>query len=216
MIKLLLAIFGSSIGKKSLMALTGLGAIGFLLVHLGGNLLIYGGRDEFNSYARHLHSVPVLPVLEIALFAMFALHAVLGIATTIENFRARPVAYAVRNTAGASNVASSTMIYSGGAVLVFLVLHMITIRTGATSRDAYAAVLSVFHSPFGFSSYVFGILALGFHLFHGVSSSLQSFGLSHAKYEPFITVVGRTAALAFAVGFVSIPFYVILLLGRTG
>ena len=105
MIKLLLAVVGSSIGKKCVMSLTGLGAIGFLLVHLGGNLLVYGGREEFNSYAGHLHAVPLLPVLEIGLFALFAVHAVLGVILAIENFQARPKAYATRKPAGGSNVA---------------------------------------------------------------------------------------------------------------
>jgi succinate dehydrogenase / fumarate reductase cytochrome b subunit len=216
LIKLLLAVIGSSIGKKCVMSLTGLGAMGFLLVHLGGNLLVYGGRQDFNSYARHLHAVPLLPAFEIGLFALFVIHAVLGVILTIENFRARPKAYAMRKGAGGSNVASSTMIYSGAAVLVFLAVHMFTIRTGATSKDAYAAVVSVFSSPFGVAGYVLGILALGLHLFHGAGSTLGSLGLTHAKYERFITAVGRLGALAFTAGFVSIPFYVTLLLRRGG
>ena len=217
MIKLLLAIIGSSIGKKFVMALTGLGAIGFLVVHLGGNLLIYGGRSEFNDYARHLHSLPFLPALEVGLFALFALHAIFGVILAVENWQARPQRYSMKKRAGRSNVASSTMIYSGAAVLVFLALHMVTVRFGApASQDAYAKVLAVFANPFGVVSYVLGVLALGLHLFHGASSTLQSLGLNHVKYERLITAVGRISAAAFTLGFGTLPLYIALVLRRAG
>lgn len=217
MIRLLISIVSSSIGKKFIMALTGLGAMGFLLVHLGGNLLIYGGRDEFNTYARHLHSLPFLVVLEIGLFAMFAVHALFGVILAVENWRARPSRYSMKKRAGRSNVASSTMIYSGAAVLVFLALHMLTIRSGAPgSHEAYGKVLAVFAHPFGVASYVLGVLALGFHLFHGASSTLQSLGLNHVKYERLITAVGRIGAAAFTLGFGSLPLYIALVLRRAG
>jgi succinate dehydrogenase / fumarate reductase cytochrome b subunit len=217
LIRLLVAIAGSSIGKKFVMALTGLGAIGFLVVHLGGNLLIYGGRNEFNSYARHLHSLPFLPALEIGLFVMFALHAILGSILAVENWRARPMRYAMKKRAGGSNVASSTMIYSGAAVLVFLALHMLTIRSDVPgSHEAYVKVLAVFAQPFAVASYVLGVLALGFHLFHGASSTLQSLGLNHVKYERLITAAGRIGAAAFTLGFGSLPLYIALVLRRAG
>lgn len=217
MIKLLLAIIGSSIGKKFVMALTGLGAIGFLLVHLGGNLLIFGGKDEFNAYAGHLHALPFLPALEAGLFALFAVHMLFGVILAVENWRARPLAYSMKKRAGASNAASSTMIYSGAAVLVFLTLHMWTIlSTGTASGEAYGRVLSVFRHPLGVSSYILGVLALGLHLFHGAGSTLQSLGLSHVKSERSITVVGRLGALVLTAGFVSLPIYIALLLRRIG
>lgn len=217
MVKLLLAIIGSSIGKKFVMALTGLGSIGFLVAHLGGNLLIYGGRGEFNNYARHLHSVPFLLVLEIGLGAMFALHALFGVILSVENWRARPFRYAMKKRAGRSNVASSTMIYSGAAVLVFLGLHLLTMRTAAPpSKDAYSHVVAVFANPFGVISYVLGVLAVGLHLFHGASSTFQSLGLTHVKYERLITAVGRISAAVFTLGFGSIPLYIALFLGRAG
>lgn len=199
------------------MSLSGIGAIGFLLVHLGGNLLIYGGRDEFNAYARHLHALPVLPALAIGLFTLFGVHMLFGVILTVENFRARPIPYSMKKRAGGGNVASSTMIYSGGAVFVFLALHMSTILTaGPASGEAYAKLLAVFSHPFGVVSYVLGVLALGLHLFHGASSTFQSLGLSHAKYERLITVVGRLAAVALTVGFASLPVYVAILLRRIG
>ena len=127
----LCTLVSSSIGKKLIMALTGLGAIGFLAVHLGGNLVVYRGRDSFDAYAHFLHSIPLLFVFEIGLFCIFGVHVLFAVILTIGNWMSRPVPYSKRKTAGASNVASSTMIYSGLVVLAFMTMHVLTIRQTA-------------------------------------------------------------------------------------
>lgn len=207
---LLLSLVRSSIGKKFIMSITGLGAIGFLVVHLGGNLLIFGGREDFNDYAHHLHALRVLPALEIALALLFLVHMVFGIVLAVENWRARPVRYAVKRTAGAATAASSTMIYSGFGIMVFIALHMLTVHSRTAAATPYDKIVSILGNPFGAITYSIGALALGLHLFHGASSTLQSLGLGHSKYDGLVRFVGRAAALAFTAGFVCIPLYVAL------
>jgi len=195
----------SSIGKKFIMALTGLGAIGFLAVHLGGNLLVYRGRDSFDAYAHFLHSIPLLFVFEIGLFCMFGIHVLFAVILTIGNWWSRPVAYSMRKTAGASNVASSTMIYSGLVVAAFMTLHVLTIRNATGGVEEYQRVINALSRPDGAITYILGVLALGFHLFHGASSTIQSLGIRHPKYIRLITFVGQAATVVLAGCFASIP-----------
>ena len=198
----------SSIGKKFIMALTGLGAIGFLAVHLGGNLVLYLGPDSFNAYGRFLHSIPFLLVFEIGLLGVFAVHVVFAVILTIGNWRSRPIAYSMRKTAGASNVASSTMIYSGLVVLAFMTMHVLTITNTAAGLEEYDRVLFALSDPYGAITYIFGVLALGFHLFHGASSTVQSLGIRHPKYIGLISFVGQAATVILAGCFTSIPLYI--------
>ena len=212
--QLLCALIKSSIGRKFIMAITGLGAIGFLTVHLGGNLVVYAGKDWFNSYAEHLHKIPFLFVFEALLFAMFAMHIVFASILTIHNWQSRRISYSMRKTAGGSNLASSTMIYSGLAVLFFMIIHLITIKTGHANMGSYERVVHLLSHPHGAITYVLGVLALGLHLFHGASSTFQSIGINHPKYANVITFVGRTAAVIMAAAFSSIPLYAWIVLSK--
>ena len=204
----------SSIGKKFLMALTGLAGIGFLAVHLGGNLVIYRGPDSFNAYAHFLHSIPLLFVFEIGLFCVFGVHVLFGVILAIGNWRSRPVAYLKRKTAGASNVASSTMVYSGLVVLAFMTMHVLTITNAAAGMEEYDRVLFALSDSYGAITYIFGVLALGFHLFHGASSTIQSLGIRHPKYIGLISFVGQAATVILAGCFASIPLYIWLLTSK--
>ncbi len=209
MIQIVADLTTSSIGKKFIMAVTGLGAISFLVVHLGGNVLVFAGRARFDTYAHHLHSFVFLPVLEYALFALFAVHAFLGAVLTIQNWRARPIGYAVKRRAGAATVASSTMIYSGLALLGFLILHLWTVDFGVRAdMPAYDRVVRAFTNPGCAACYILGILALGLHLYHGASSTLESLGLNHPSYERFILMAGRLAAVVLTAGFLTTGLFV--------
>ncbi|MCX6345785.1 MAG: succinate dehydrogenase cytochrome b subunit [Armatimonadetes bacterium] len=212
--QLLCALIKSSIGRKFLMAITGLGAIGFLTVHLGGNLFVYAGKDAFNTYAHHLHAIPFLFVFEAGLFAMFATHLLFAGILTIHNWQSRRIPYSTRKTAGGSNLASSTMIYSGLAVLAFIIIHLMTVKTGHAGMGAYERVVYVLSHPNGVITYVLGVLALGLHLFHGASSTFQSIGINHPKYANVVTCLGRIAAVIMAVAFSSIPLYVWIVLSK--
>ncbi len=113
---------GSSIGKKLLMALTGLGFLVFLAIHLVGNLSVYGGAEMFNSYVEHLHSLGiVINIAEIVLLLAAAIHVITGLFLWIENIRARPARYAVKKSAGGRTLGSVTMPYSGVLILAFVI-----------------------------------------------------------------------------------------------
>lgn len=191
------------------MAVTGLGAIGFLIVHMGGNLFIFRGQDQINSYAHHLHSLPFLPVLEVSLFALFAAHIILSIVVTLQNQNARPIRYAVNASAGASNLSSSTMIYSGIAILAFIAFHIWHMKFSHSAHvDEYIKVTSILGHPIITIGYILGILAVGLHLFHGANSAFQSLGLRYPKFDYIVEVGGRVCALTITFGFISIPVYV--------
>jgi succinate dehydrogenase / fumarate reductase cytochrome b subunit len=117
---------GSSIGKKLMMAITGLSFCGFLAAHLAGNLTIYGGKEAFNGYAEHLHSLgPLLTVAELGLLTCFLVHVITGRDPFSANLKARPVRYAVNKTAGGRTFGSATMPYTGALLLAFIVFHLI-------------------------------------------------------------------------------------------
>ena len=118
----------SSIGRKAVMALTGLGAIGFLFPHLGGNITIVGGEGYFNAYAHHLHSFPLLPLFEAGLAGMFLIHICYGVALTYMNWKARPIGYGMEQNAGGRTLSSGTMIYSGLVILTFILYHLWTVK----------------------------------------------------------------------------------------
>lgn len=214
--QLLRLLVGSSIGKKIIMALTGLGTLGFLVVHLGGNMFLYGGQEAFNSYAHHLHALPwfILFGFRAGLGTIAALHILFGIIITIHNLQSRFVGYRMRKSAGGGNIASSTMIYTGSLIFLFVGLHLVTVKANADHIEAYTRVVTLLSQPWAAATYILGVLALGFHLFHGAGSTLQSIGINHPKYSAAIKIVGQLVAVVFAAGFCSIPVYVWCVLSK--
>jgi succinate dehydrogenase / fumarate reductase cytochrome b subunit len=203
--------WGSSIGRKVLMAITGLGLAGFLLFHLIGNSFLLKGEAAFNAYAKLLHSLPLLPVIEVGLGIFFLAHMVMGIMLTYQNFRARPVAYQVKATAGSATVASRSMIYTGGAILVFIAYHLWSLNAGSLpSETPWLRVQSILTNPVSVTIYTAGFLALGTHLFHGFSSILVTFGLRHRRHDALVDVLCRAGAFVLALGYASLAFYFFL------
>ena len=198
------------IDKKMGMALTGIPLCGFLVVHLAGNLLLLkpdGGRT-FEAYAEMLTDQPLLVPAELGLLAIFLLHLYLAVSVTLGNWRARPVSYQKRRSAGGRTWASSTMIYSGTLVLVFLVLHLIGFKYGDRGSDSlHDLVVSSFRSPLYGGGYVLAMAVLGFHLWHAVQSALQTLGL-HASRR--LRVAGAVLALILAGGFGILPLWLFL------
>ena len=211
----------SSIGRKMLMALTGLALIGFLVGHLTGNLLVFKGRDALNDYAEWLkHSGPIVWGARLGVLAVFGLHVYLGIKLSQENREARPERYAHEATVQAS-LASRTMIRTGMLVLVYVIYHLLHFTFGvvqpdgyaaveklagdASRHDVYAMVLHGFSNPLVSLSYLVAMLVLGLHLSHGIASFFQTIGFNHPRYEPKIRCASRAIAWILVAGYLTIP-----------
>jgi succinate dehydrogenase / fumarate reductase cytochrome b subunit len=207
-------VLSSSIGKKVVMAVSGLLLIGFLIAHLAGNLLIYSGAESkaFDEYAEKLDKNPLLPLAEIGLFLLFAVHIALALRVTNENRQARRQPYAVRSTMGERTLASASMIVTGVVVLIFLVVHILDFRIGKYSVDSGAGSLALLvkrrlREPLAAAIYLVGITALGIHLRHAFRSGLQTLGVNHPKLNPLLVRLGWAIAILLGIGFASFPIF---------
>ena len=198
-----------SIVKKALMALTGLGLVGFLITHLTGNFLLYKGADKFDGYAHWLEENPALPLAEMGLLGLFLFHIFLALKLTLENNSARPQKYEVRKTAGQSSLASRTMIISGLAIFGFVVLHIWQFKFGrALPTDSlWQLVISEFQKPWVVGVYVVAMLLLGLHLSHGIASALQSLGLRDDSGRPRLKGLGPAIGWGMALLFALMPIW---------
>jgi succinate dehydrogenase / fumarate reductase, cytochrome b subunit len=216
--------YSSTVGSKLLVAVTGISLVGFLILHLIGNLLVYLGPETFNHYSYKLISNPLVYPAEAGLVVLFLLHAWKTIQLTLRSSKARPVAYAEKRRAGhpsRKSVASSTMIWSGLFLLVFVPVHIRTFKFGtyydateAGIRDLYRLVLEIFSRPGYVVFYVVGMAITGLHLWHGVASAFQTMGADTPRFTPATRRIGWTLALVLAVGFMSIPLWVYFFGGR--
>jgi succinate dehydrogenase / fumarate reductase cytochrome b subunit len=218
----LVSLLGTGIGRKVLMAATGLLLIGFLVAHLAGNLLIFVGPTAFNHYSHNLISNPLIYVAEAGLLLLFVAHLVSGLAVTWSNRAARPVAYHKTARAGHTShktLASTTMILSGLIVLAFVPLHLETFKFGPHYdwaaepgvRDLHRLVLDVFQSPLYVAWYVVAMTVIGFHLWHGFGSGFESLGLAYNKP---LRRFGQVLAVVLSGGFLLIPIVIFLGGGR--
>jgi len=214
----LMRLLTSSIGRKVVMAITGLAMVGFLVVHLAGNLLLFTGAEAFNEHSHELISNPLVYVAEIGLIFLFVSHLLSGFSVTRQSRAARPIRYAVdRRTGHTSNksMASSTMILSGLLLLVFVPLHLWTFKFGpwyeTTStppmRDLQRLVVEVFHEPLHVAWYEVAMFVIAFHLWHGIGSAVETLGVGS---RPAIRRTGRILAVIVMGGFALIPIGVLL------
>ena len=206
----------SSVGKKTFMAFTGLGLVGFLIVHLAGNLTMFAGGDEaFNAYAEKLESYGwLLHAAEIGLLALFAVHVALALRLARENAAARPEGYRVRASSGAKTLGSSSMLVTGLIVGVFVVIHVVDFRIPKLAGeidDLALAVRARLASPVGALIYLAGVLVLAVHLSHALQSAAQTLGGHHPRWTPFLRHGARALAVLLALGFAAFP--VLLFLG---
>ncbi len=200
----------SSIGKKIMVATAGVLLVGFLVTHLAGNLLMFVGGDAFNRYAEALEHNPLLPVAEIGLVGLFLLHIVLSARATLANNAARPEGYQVYKGKGARTPGSRTMALTGTLVLVFVIVHVATLKYkvgGPKGEELFEHVVNWFANPFYAGFYVLAVLGVGLHLSHGLQSALQTFGVSHPRYTPLLKKAGLGLAALITVGFASLPLY---------
>ncbi|MBK5101371.1 MAG: succinate dehydrogenase cytochrome b subunit [Desulfobacteraceae bacterium] len=199
--------FTSSIGKKMVMAITGLMFCSFLLVHLIGNLTIYGGKDLFIAYVDHLHSYgPLITLAELVLLMLALTHICMGAILFYQNLRARPVRYAVKKSGGGRTFASATIPYTGLIILAFIILHLITFRfVDKTEVNDFQILTTTFAQPWYVVFYVFVVIVAAFHVRHGLWSAFQSLGANHPKYMLVIQGASLIFSLIVAAGFASIP-----------
>lgn len=218
--------FQSSVGNKVVIALTGLGLVGYVIFHMLGNLQIFEGPHAFNSYAAFLREMPILLwTARIGLLSIAVIHIMLAIQLSARNRRARPVAYAVREYRQAS-FSSRTMAVSGLALLFFIIFHLLHLTAGVIDpfaadrldaeghRDVYAKLIHAFQNPFIVALYVAGQLGLGLHLTHAVTSSLQTLGLEHAAFNRLFKAAGPMVALVVVLGNVAIILAIFLRIVR--
>ena len=237
----------TSIAKKILMAVTGLLLCVFLVLHLLGNTLLLFGDVAFNNYAHLLMTWPPLVLaMELGLAAMFLIHAYQGITVYLANKAARPQGYEVRtaaktkNTVSRKSASSTTMIWTGLVILVFLFAHVGHFKfnrfwqgpeyytdlsgvalglSGATDtpqgarppmRDLYRLVNEEFHKPVVVVLYLLCMVALGLHLNHAIFSAAQTLGANNRRYEKAIWFAGRAFTFVVAGGFLLLPILMFL------
>ena len=205
----LIRTFGASIGKKLLMAITGLGFLGFLCAHLVGNLTLYKGGTAFNTYAQKLHSLgPILTVFELGLLAFALIHVTTGIILFVQNFKARSVPYKNDRRAGGRTLSSVTMPYTGFIILAFVIFHLINFSfVDKTQRTIFEIVSSAFANPVYMTVYAFVMIVVALHIRHGFWSAFQTVGANHPKYMPAIMALSIIASLIFGFGFGLLPIY---------
>ena len=206
-------ILWASVGKKIMMAATGLCFSVFLAVHLAGNLTLYGGAGLFNTYAEKLHQLgALLTIAEWGLMFLAGVHVLTGITLFYENLRARPIRYKVNKRAGGRSIGSATMPYTGFLLLAFVVYHLSGFHfTDKTDQTIYQIVVAAFSQPGTVALYVLAMILAAVHLSHGFWSAFQSIGASHPKYTPIVKGLGILFCLIVGFGFGLIPIYMFVI-----
>lgn len=204
----------SAVSKKFVMALAGLFLLIFLPVHLGINLMLLKSDPEpFNSAAHFMATFPLVKVVEILLFLTIIVHITYGLLLQVQNWLSRPVGYSVRNKSETSAF-SRFMIWTGGSVLIFLVIHFFNfyfIKLGIVEGDPenfYSVAYQLFNVPGYVILYWVCFLVLGLHLYHALQSAFQTLGLSNGFWTPVIKVISLLYAIAIPVGFAIIPLVI--------
>lgn len=218
----IVALWKSSIGKKIVVALTGIVLVGFLIGHASGNLLIFMGQEAINSYAEFLHHMlhgAGIWITRLGLLACFVLHIVATVQLTVENRMARDAAYEKPATVQASR-SSRIMIWSGLTILAFVIFHLLhyTVRIQSDIAnlplvdgrfDVYSMVIIGFSSWPVSLFYIIAISLLCSHLVHGIASIFQTLGLRTKKNAGLILNLGRVVALGIWAAFLIVPVAVL-------
>lgn len=214
----------SLITTKFIIGVTGVLLFAYLILHIAGNLMVFLGRDTFNNYSHALISNPLVVPVEIGLVIVFLIHLFKAVRMTFQNQSARPVKYAQKTWAGGASqksLASSSMILTGLAILIFVPIHVKTFKygtfydVGGGVRDLYRMEVENFSSPLAVLFYVVMMAVVGLHLWHGVASSFQSVGLNGPRFTPMIRKIGKISAVVIAGGFIVITLWVFLVGGRS-
>jgi succinate dehydrogenase / fumarate reductase cytochrome b subunit len=218
----LLSLWHSTIGKKYVMAVTGLIWFGYLIVHLWGNLKIYAGPTFLDEYGGFLRTVgepffgfsQLLWVARIILIPAFVIHIWAALQLTTRDRASRPQRYQIRRNLE-STIASRTMIYGGLFILLFVIYHVLdftfgTVNPNFVDGDIYHNVVASFHVVPVVIFYELAMLAVGLHLFHGIWSTFQTLGWNTARSNRLVRNVATFLAVLLTVGNMSIPLSVLV------
>jgi succinate dehydrogenase / fumarate reductase cytochrome b subunit len=206
----------TTVGKKAVMAITGVILFGFVLGHLLGNLQVYLGPQKLNHYALTLRSLPALVWgTRILLLVSVILHIWSSVELWLLHREARPVKY-VKKASLNSTYASRTMYWSGPIIAAFVVFHLLHFTTGTVHPGGPFDINNVYNNVvYGFQSwpvslfYIIAMVMLCYHLYHGLWSMFQTMGFSHPVYTPWLQRFAKVFAIFIAVGNISIPVAVL-------
>ncbi|MEO8634502.1 MAG: succinate dehydrogenase cytochrome b subunit [Gemmatimonadales bacterium] len=212
----ILSFWRSTLGKKVVMGLTGLFMIGFLIMHMLGNLQAFAGAAKLDAYGALLHGPlhEIVLLTRVVLLAAVGLHIVAAYQLTMLDRAARPAGYA-RKVPQATTLAARTLRIGGILLLVFIVFHLLHFTVGSVhpafiEGSVYHNLVSGLASPVVALFYIVAMLSLGLHLYHGAWSSFRSLGLSQASPHPLQRPVALGLALVLWLGFTAIPVAVLL------
>jgi succinate dehydrogenase / fumarate reductase cytochrome b subunit len=213
----------STLGRKLIMALTGLFLILFLTGHVSGNMLLFkgDGGQAFNMYAKFMTTNPAVKLLSYLTYISVLGHIIYSIALSQHNKSARPVPYSTSNGSSNSAWSSRNMGVLGTIILIFLVVHlqgfwaqmhwgevpMITYE-GEEYKNLFLIVSEAFKQEWLVALYVLSMIFLGFHLSHGFTSAFQTLGINHKKYSPAIKAIGTAYSILVPALFASMPVYI--------
>ncbi len=211
----------SSVGRKIIMAVTGIVLVGFVCVHLLGNSSMFVGADAINAYAQKLHSLgPFVWVFRLVMLVAFALHIAFGIQLTLENKAATPEAN-VQVKRLKTGFGAETMIVSGLVMLAFVIYHLLHFTVRVTNPeiyvplgdhgmvDVYFMVVNGFKSVLPVIIYLAGMLFLFLHVSHGFQSLFQTLGLSNDKSLPVTGTVSKLVGYVLLLGYIAIPLSIV-------
>ena len=211
--------YDAPIGKKAVMAVTGVMLVGYVVAHMLGNLQIYSAnREQINAYAAFLHNPNNAVALwgaRTVLLAAVILHIVAAVQLWLQNRAARPVGYFKKDDVP-SSYAARTMIWSGPIVAAFVIFHVLHLTMGAVlplhdvggnpiTPDVRYNVISGFQNYAVSGFYIFAMILLCMHLYHGMWSMCQSLGISHPRYTRKLKWASASLAIVIAIGNCSIP-----------
>ena len=206
----------SSVGRKILMAVTGLILVSFICVHLLGNLSLFVGADAINAYAAKLHSLgPIVWIFRLVLLAVFAVHVAFGIALTMENSNARPIAY-MQKVNEKSTFSSRSMIVTGAVIFFFIVMHILhftghfwvdgveTLVDASGRFDVYTMVVQGFGKISFLLAYAIAMACVFLHIFHGIGSFFQTLGLANDKTLDYVGYFGKLVSFVLVIGYFAV------------
>ena len=216
------ALYRTSIGKKTVMAVTGFILYLFMILHIYGNLKVFEGREKFNAYSDYLRTVgnpiffraELLWLIRVVLLASVVLHVVAAVQLTQRSVASRPVRYVSKKNTDAT-IASRTMRWGGLVIFFFIIYHILDLTTGTLHSGAYREGDVYGNAISGFSHwwvtifYILAMVALGFHLYHGVWSMFQTLGVNRRKYNRFFRGLALVSAVLIAGGGCVVPISVL-------
>jgi succinate dehydrogenase / fumarate reductase, cytochrome b subunit len=206
--------YSNTLGKKIVMAVTGIILFGFIIGHMAGNLQFFLGPEKLDAYAENLRHVPALLW---SVRAVLLIAVILHIASSISLARlhqvARPIGYVRKKSVG-STYASRTMYWSGPIVLAFLIYHLLHMTFGTVhphfqELKPYENLVAGFSNPIVSVAYIISIVLLGMHLYHGLWSMFQTLGAAHPRYTPKLRAAAKIITFIIVVGFIAVPIAIL-------